>query len=80
MNHLISVNTNILYKKEEENYKKYFELVFLVDQPKYIRSNAGEIVRERGIEELRFIVAEDSFDAMIGILTKLRNAKEEELG
>jgi hypothetical protein len=47
MNHLISINTNIVYSKEEENYKKFFELVFLIDQPKYIRSNAGELVRER---------------------------------
>jgi len=50
MNQLISVRTNILYTKVGEEYIKLNELVLLVDEPSYKRTNDGEVIRERGIK------------------------------
>ena len=86
MNHLISLRTNILYakkaKKEEtepDEFKRYQELIFLVDKPNYRYSTEGEIVRERGIEEVRFTVSEKAFDELIKLLVKLKDVEESEL-
>ena len=86
MNTLISVRTNILYSKKEKKVKgdadefvKHHELIFLVDKPKYMQTNGGEIVRERGIEELRFTVSERAFDELIKVLVKLQDIDESEL-
>lgn len=79
MKNLVSVNTNIIYKKSGEEYDKYFEIVLLIDQAQYNRTNAGEIIRERGIEEQRFVTSEKGLDGLIEILTKYKEAKEEDL-
>lgn len=86
MNHLISIRTNIIYakkKKEQENeqdeYKRYQELIFLVDKPTYRQTNSAEIIRERAIEELRFTVSDKAFDELIKVLTKLKDIEESEL-
>lgn len=86
MNHLVSIRTNILYakkaKKEEaepDEYKRFQELIFLVDKPTYKRTNDDEIIRERGIEELRFTVSDKVFDELIKLLLKLKDVEESEL-
>lgn len=86
MNQLLSIRTNIVYarkKKQDENaadeYKKFHELIFLVDKPGYKRTNEGEIIRERSIEEVRFTVSNEAFGTMIRLLTELKDVKEEEL-
>lgn len=83
MNTLLSIRTNILYsKKKKENnedadeFIKHNELIFLVDKPKYIQNNEGNIVRSRGVEELRFTVSEKAFEALIKLLTELKNTDE----
>jgi hypothetical protein len=86
MNTLISVRTNLLYSKKEKKVKedadefiKHHELIFLVDKPKYMQTNGGEIVRERGIDELRFTVSERAYDELIKVLVKLQDIDESEL-
>lgn len=80
MNSLISVRTNIIYSKAENGeMKRHQELIFLVDQPEYRRSTEGEIVRERGIKELRFTVSEGGFKQLMEILAKLQTVEESEL-
>ncbi len=86
MNTLISIRTNIIYEKlekendlHEDEYKRFNELIFLVDKPVYKFSNEGEIIRERVIEELRFVVSEKNFDTLIKMLTTLKDAKENDL-
>ena len=86
MNTLISVRTNIFYakkKKKDENSEDEFvrhqELIFLVDKPTYHYSNEGEIVRERGIDEVRFVVSDNAFEQLIKHLDKLKNIDESEL-
>ena len=84
MNHLLSIKTNIFYSKEknkngEETYKRFHELIFLVDKPQYLLTNEGAIVRQRTIEELRFNVSDDAFDLMIKHLLKLKDIDESEL-
>lgn len=86
MNTLISVRTNIVYaknKKQDENGEDVFvrhqELIFLVDKPTYRYSNEGEIIRERGLDELRFTVSEKAFDQLIKVLEQLKEASESDL-
>jgi hypothetical protein len=87
MNTLLSIRTNILYaKKHKENkedadeFVKHHELIFLVDKPKYTQTNGGEIVRERAVDELRFMVSEKVFGTLIDHLIKLKDIDESELG
>lgn len=86
MNTLLSIRTNILYAKKNKKSKedvdefvKHHELIFLVDKPKYTQTNGGEIVRERAVDELRFIVSEKVFDTLIDHLVKLKDIDESEL-
>jgi hypothetical protein len=83
MNHLISARTNIMYSKTKEEgkeeYKRFQEVILLVDTPSYKYSNEGEIIRERGINELRFTVSEKGFGDFIDLLTKLKDIQESEL-
>ena len=84
MNNLLSIRTNIYYSKEkskegEETYKRFHELVFLIDKPQYISTNEGDIVRQRIIDELRFSISDDDFDLMINHILKLKDIDESEL-
>jgi hypothetical protein len=87
MNTLLSIRTNVLYAKKDKKNKedadefiKHHELIFLVDKPKYTQTNGGEIVRERAVDELRFIVSEKVFDTLIDHLVKFKDIDESELG
>ena len=86
MNHLISVRTNIIYskkkkqdEKEPDEYKRFQELIFLVDKPNYRYSTEGEIVRERGVDEVRFTVSDRAFDELSKLLVKLKDVDESDL-
>lgn len=84
MKHLLSIRTNIFYNKNkkesgEEEYKKYHELIFLLDNPVYKKTNTDEIIRERGIEEVRFVVSEHAFDQMLLMLTEIKKVEQEDL-
>lgn len=83
MNSLVSIRTNIVYSKKvkegEAKYNRHQELILLVDKPKYSYSNEGEIVRERGLEELRFTVSDKGFEQLIGLLEKLKDVEPDEL-
>lgn len=80
MNHLLSLRSNIIYSKSKEGeYKRFQELIFLVDKPEYRKSTDGEIVRERGILEMRFTVSELGFEELMNILTALKNAENSDL-
>jgi hypothetical protein len=79
MQTLLSLRTNILYNKVGEVFKKHFEIILLVDKPSYEKTNEDEIIRKRGIDELRFVVSEDNFDKFVKILEDIKTVKEEEL-
>ena len=84
MKHLLSIRDNILFsrsknEKEEEVYNKYHELVFLLDKPMYSQTNSGEIIRERDIEEVRFVVSDVNFDKMLKMLEAFKDAEPEDL-
>jgi hypothetical protein len=51
----------------------------LVDRPKYTQTNGGEIIRERAVDELRFIVSENIFDDFLATLNTIKNAEENQL-
>jgi hypothetical protein len=86
MNTLVSVRTNIVYAKKkkqdekaEDEFVRHHEVILLVDKPNYRYSNEGEIIRERGLEEVRFIISEKSFENLIQLLKLLKDADESEL-
>jgi hypothetical protein len=83
MNQLLSIRKNIYYtkgKSDSEEYNRAHEIVLIVDEPKYSRTNEGEIVRERGCKEIRFTISSDeAFNKFIEILTKYKESKEEDL-
>lgn len=84
MNTLKSVRTNIVYaktknEKDEDVFVRHQELIFLVDKPTYRYSNEGEIIRERGLDEVRFTVSDKAFDQLIKLLEKLKDVDETEL-
>lgn len=86
MNSLISVRANFLYGKqakkkegEQDKYKRFTEIILLCDKPSYEVTNERDIVRKRGVEELRFIVSEKSLDVLINSLKHFKEMKDEEL-
>lgn len=79
MNQLVEIRTNIVYTKEKDSYKRLQELIFLVEKPSYKFTNEQEVIRTRELTELRFAVTEQAFEQMIGLLTHLKDVKEEDL-
>jgi hypothetical protein len=86
MNTLISVRTNIVYikkkKKGEKSADEFIrnqELIFLVDKPNYRYSNEGQIIRERGLDELRFTISDKAFEQLIKMLETMKDVDENEL-
>lgn len=83
MNQLLEIRKNIYYTKKEADSKEYnrvHEIVMIVDEPKYIRTNEGSVIRKRGCKEIRVTIPSDElFDKVIEAFTKLKDLKEEDL-
>ena len=86
MNTLIQIRTNIYYakkdkknKKEKDEFVRHNEIILLVDKAKYTHTNSGEIVRERGVEELRFSVSKENLEVLIETLSRFKDVDETEL-
>lgn len=83
MNQLLEIRKNIYYtkdKSESKEYNRVHEIILIVDEPKYTRTNEGDVVRERGCKEIRFTISSDEvFDKVIEVLTKYKDSKEEDL-
>lgn len=82
MKTLLQVRDNIYYTKKAsdvEEYTKVHELVILLDNPSYKQTNEGDIIRERGIEEIRFAITDKGIDTLIEMLKTYQGAKEENL-
>lgn len=75
MNTLISIASNILYRKENEEYTKFHELIFIADKASYIFSNDGEVVRERELLDYRFTISDKQLDGVITTLKKMKEKK-----
>ena len=83
MNQLLEIRKNIYYTKKKadsEEYNRVHEIIMIVDEPKYIRTNEGDVIRERGCKEIRFTIPSDEmFDKVVEIFTKYKDSKEEDL-
>ena len=82
MKSILQVRDNIYYKKEtadSDEYTKIHELVILLDNPSYKRTNEGDVIRERGVDEVRFAVSDKGLDSLIEVLQSYKEAKEENL-
>lgn len=78
MEQLISVRTNVFYYKKGNDFLKHHEVILLLDSPNYVRSNEGEVIRERGIVEQRFIIANDNIDKLIAHLESIKDIEEDQ--
>ena len=83
MKHLVSVQHNAIYKKVkspegEEVFEPFYEIVLLLDTAKYKLANNQMIVRERKLEDLRFMVSSESLEVLINDLTEIKNKKHDE--
>lgn len=81
MNQLLEIRQNIYYKKEtsEGEYEKIHEIVLVLDQPNYTRTNEGSIVRERGCKEVRFAIPNNMMSSVIKAFETYKESKEEDL-
>jgi hypothetical protein len=83
MNQLLEIRKNIYYTKKESDSKEYnrvHEIIMVVDEPKYTRTNEGDVIRERGCKEIRFTInSDESFDRFVEIMTMYKESKEEDL-
>jgi hypothetical protein len=83
MNQLLDIRKNTYYTKQKSDsieYNRVHEIILIVDEPKYTRTNEGDVVRERGCKEIRFTIQSDKvYDNVIEIFTKYKDAKEEDL-
>lgn len=83
MNQLLEIRKNIYYTKDKSkhnNYNRVHEIIMIVDELKYTRTNEGDVIRERGCKELRFTIPSDEmFDKVVELFTKYKDSKEEDL-
>lgn len=83
MSQLLEIRKNITYVKKKPDFVEFeriHEIILIVDEPKYTRTNEGDVVRERGCKELRFTIPSDKhYDIFIDLLTKLKDTKEDDL-
>jgi hypothetical protein len=81
MKGLLEVRHNLFYtkKKSDNEFIKQHEIFLIVDEPSYKRTNEGDIVRERGCKELRFILSSESLELFIKTLELCKESKEEDL-
>lgn len=80
MNQLISLAQNNLYKKQEdETFKKYIQVILLIDEPIFSYTNEGEISRQRGIKRVHFTASEKQLEGIIKQLTQMLQNEEKDL-
>jgi len=83
MNQLLEVRKNIYYSKKKsdsDEYNRIHEIILIVDEPKYTRTNEGDVIRERGCKEIRFTIPSDiMFDAFVNVISSYKDSKEEDL-
>jgi hypothetical protein len=80
MKSLIGIRSNLYYTKDEKGVEtKHHELILLLDTPTYSRSNTGEVIRERAIEEARFTTTDKGLDALLETLGAMKEATEADL-
>lgn len=76
---LITVRTNIFYRKTEGEYEKYYEIIFICQDPQYELSNDLSVQRSRGLEDLRMTVAHENIDTVIEALEELKSLESDDL-
>lgn len=86
MNELKSIRANVFYVKEskknpddEDNFIKHLEFVLLVDNAKYSQTNEGHIVRERQLQEFKFVINSEAVDKLVKTLEAFSKAENEDL-
>ncbi len=82
MKAMLQVRQNIFYTKEKSDsveYKKVHEIVLLLDSPCYEKTNEGNVIRKRGVEEVRFACSTKGLETLIEILNKYKGVNEEDL-
>ncbi|WP_431471921.1 hypothetical protein I5168_11980 [Nonlabens sp. SCSIO 43208] len=80
MKQAIQVRTNLYYiKDEKENFEKINEIIVLCHKHTYKLNNQSQIVRESGIEELRFTITQENAKAFMETFQNILDADEKDL-
>lgn len=71
MNHFVGMAHNEYYTIDKDGKQELVvEMVLLFDRPDYQLTNDGQIIRNRKVEEARFVVSKRNLDTMIASLTR----------
>ena len=79
MNHFISARKNILYSKVDGEYKKFHEIILLMQDNSYDINNGGQITKTKVINECRFMLSDNLREDFFELLENLFDADEDEL-
>jgi hypothetical protein len=83
MSQLLQIRKNITYGKKDSKDEELIpihEIILVVDKPQYTRTNEGDIIRERGCEQLRFTIeGDEAYDKFIAIFIAYKESKPEDL-
>jgi len=64
---------------KSEEFKRHQEIILVLDKPEYIKTSEGQVVRNRGCEELRFTLSEQGLETFIQQLQAYKEANESDL-
>nr|WP_317631823.1 hypothetical protein [uncultured Flavobacterium sp.] len=76
MENLLSLRHNVFYAKEKndkkEEYIPFIEMVFITEKPNYKLTNERGLIRERTVDEHRFIIPNECIDSLINELQAIK--------
>ncbi len=70
MKELLGVNANVLSLKGGD---KLFEIIIMVQEPKYELNNESDLIRTRIVDEYRFFLQERHFDEFIETIKRIKD-------
>lgn len=82
---LVSLAINKFYKRDpdaagtSEEYVQVCELVIIGDEAEYVRSNDGEIIRQRKLSSHKFLFEKKSWPKLRDLIDTLVNADENDI-
>jgi hypothetical protein len=81
LNMIREVRFNEFYRKEENGeYKRFVEVIFLLDKAEYSLNNEGEIIRQRALDKISFVSGENNLINIGELLIQVgKNKKEKEV-
>lgn len=77
MKELVGVNFNVFHlKNKDESVSKLYEMIIMVQEPKYELNNEQDLIRKRQIEDFRFFIQEKNYDKFMNLIREIRDQEE----